>query len=159
MLIGVDTHQRASASTTAVITAWQCAHLPVTSSYYIFLIHLPITPSCYIFLLHLSTTPSYYIFLVHLPITSKTPPEQKQRGVRGGSAPQISPREPIQKKDGPRWGLGGPRWAFIAPNGPYELQKTPPDCFLKRLPLSPGPPDTPSLARTSYQIPNSARIM
>ena len=34
----------------------------------------------------------------------------------------------------------------IAPNGPYEVQKTPPKCFLIKLPMSPGPRDGPSLA-------------
>ena len=35
-----------------------------------------------------------------------------------------SSREPIKKKEGPRWGLEGPRLAVIAPNGPYEMRKT-----------------------------------
>ena len=37
-------------------------------------------------------------------------------------------------------GLEGPRWAVIAPNGPYELQKTPPESFLSQAPESPGLP-------------------
>ena len=36
--------------------------------------------------------------------------------------------------------------AVIAPNGPYEIQKTLPRCFLTRLPQAPGPRDSPSLA-------------
>ena len=36
--------------------------------------------------------------------------------------------------------------AVIAPNGPYEIQKAPPKLLLRRLPMSPGPRDSPSLA-------------
>jgi len=36
--------------------------------------------------------------------------------------------------------------AVIAPNGPYEIRATLPSPSLLRLPLSPGPRDSPSLA-------------
>jgi len=44
-------------------------------------------------------------------------------------------------------GLEGPRLAVIAPNGPYEIQKTPPKFFLMR-PLLPG--TRPLLAPPAY---------
>ena len=36
--------------------------------------------------------------------------------------------------------------AAIAPDGPYKMQKTLRKLFLIRLPMSPGPRDSPSLA-------------
>ena len=51
--------------------------------------------------------------------------------------------------------LEGSRLAVIGPNGPYELQKTPPSASLVRLSMSPGPRDSPSLAVLEPRCPST----